>query len=352
MKKLVTLILLAGILTVLPYQVYALDLGNFGKIVSVVSEHEKTKKELQYYNSDGRADLGNHFREKYGVDNNPEKNELIQRVSKNLLNSISKTEPVTPEYSIFINQKKEFNAFCSLGHNVSVNTGAINFLNYNEDELAFLLSHEFRHGQGDHSIKSYNKTVPLTVLQQIFAGNNARVDIMTKVAGNYLVAKEATLPQEWEADNYGFTYAVDAGYNPGAGAALWTRVKEKFGDNHQNFFGDILNPNDHPTNGQRIKNYDTKLTEYSNNVVKFNGSTLFINGKNWYSPEKTGSMSAQERGYLIAGMLARVYHSSQAPSAGVEDNQIVITYGSARETISAIGNEDAQAIAARFNQIK
>lgn len=47
--------------------------------------------------------------------------------------------------------------------------------------------------------------------------------VLTQHINNVQITKKA----EWEADNLAFDYCYQAGYNPGAGAALWERVIEK-----------------------------------------------------------------------------------------------------------------------------
>lgn len=320
---------------------------NFGQIVGAAADYAHLKKELSYYNTDGRDELGSYLREKNGVDDNQEKNELLNQIMNNLTNAISQTEKIDPQYKYFINQHEDFNAFCALGHNVSVNTGLFDFLNSNEDEIGFVLAHELVHGQKNHSIKAVDKAVPINILKSILSQQSRGGALLGDVAGNYLIAKQATLPDEWEADNIGFAYATNAGYNPGAGAAIWTKVLEKYGDNHRNFFGELMSPNDHPTNGQRINNYAKKLTEYSKGNVSYNPQTSYVIVKNkpWFKVAGTENQSVNERGYLIAGKLARVFHdlSTFDPASNADGNVMLGDY----QLVSPNDGEDSAETAAQ-----
>ena len=99
----------------------------------------------------------------------------------------------------------------------------------------------------------------------------------TNLLANLGSAKLVTLPMEKKADELGFTYATEAGYNPGAGSALWQRVMEKMGNNRETFLGTIFMPSDHPNNGSRRDKYTKRMYEYSGkhvNVDKKTGAIL------------------------------------------------------------------------------
>jgi predicted Zn-dependent protease len=304
--------------SILVQPVYAVNWG--AAVANSAAEYAKTKKELNYFNTDGSAQVGEELRSDYGVDEDAAKNELLDNIMIKLTSSIKQTETISPEYSYFVNQQTSFNAFCALGHNVSVNTGLFDELQNDEDEIGFVLAHELVHGQKNHMIKELDKLLPANILKNATAQAGGSQALLGNVVSKLLVAKQATLPGEWEADNVGFTYAVNAGFNPGAGAAIWARVLEKYGDNHQNFLGEIVSPNDHPTNGQRIANYTKKLTEYSKGNVVFDkaASCIMVKNKVWFKVAAADGKSATERGFLIAGKLAKVFHDAAAVSAATE----------------------------------
>ena len=64
-----------------------------------------------------------------------------------------------------MNNSTKFNAYCTLGHNVSVNIGLFTTLNYNEDEVAFVLGHELGHGEQHDPANGVKRTSPLRCWQ-------------------------------------------------------------------------------------------------------------------------------------------------------------------------------------------
>lgn len=99
--------------------------------------------------------------------------------------------------------------------------------------------------------------------------------VLTQHINNVQITKKA----EWEADNLAFDYCYQAGYNPGAGAALWERVIEKKGDTAGNFIGEIFSPNDHPGHKERRDNYEKKISALSGGrvTIKNNSDVVQIN---------------------------------------------------------------------------
>jgi predicted Zn-dependent protease len=326
--KIVTgILLMSAAVLVQPQPVSAA--ANWGNLFKGVMDYSKKKEEANYLNKDGSGEAAKMFKEKDGVDNDPNKNEQLKRIMTSLTNAIGKKEKMNPEYKYWVNQRKDFNAYCGIGHNVSVNSGLFDELQNDEDEIAFVLAHELVHGQKNHSVNKQDKVTGINILTGVLASktNNSQAGDITN---KYLVATQATLPGEWEADNVGFNYAMEAGYNPGAGAAIWTKIMEKYGDNHKDFFNNVLDPSDHPTNKQRINNYSKKLTEYSKGKVVYDPSTacIMVNKKEWFKVATSGGKSANERGYLIAGKLARAIHNSNKlePATAVDGNIMIGSY--------------------------
>lgn len=250
------------------------------------------------------------FKKEYGVNQDEAANQQLNRIMPKLLTSIDPQGKIKPKFSWFVNNEKSFNAFCGLGNNVSVNIGLFQALNYNEDELAFVLAHEINHGLEQHSLKSLPKIVSLSVAQALYQEKNpnAASAITTTLINRQLVAAHTTMPQEREADANSFTYAVNAGYNPGAGAAIWARIAARNGAKTRSTFENIINPNDHPTNQERVDYFSKRMTEYSNNKVQVKQQTVFVNNQPWVAPVTADSLLAEESAYLIAGNLAAIFH--------------------------------------------
>jgi len=347
--------LAAGAAILQPVKVAAFDIGSAaGALLGGVIQYNQFNKELNYYNNDGRNKYFEEIKKKDGVYDDPYKNEMLESIMTRLSASIAQSDAsiISKPYNYFVNKQTTFNAYCTLGHTMSVNAGLFDLLNYNENEVAFVVGHEMGHGQKDHPVKGFKKTVPVSIIASVWGSQTSGVAATGgQVLANYATAVNITKPQEWEADNLAFGYAVGAGYNPGAGAAVWQRVIEKMGSSSGNFVGEIFSPSDHPKNEERRENYSKKITEYSNQHVTVDNGVIKINGKEFMTAGATTSMSSAERAYLIAGNLSAVYHNtSSAPEAYVEKGFVKM---GAQAILAANENEaDIESLADKLNRIR
>ncbi len=293
---------------------------DIGTIIGVGAEYVQLNKQLNYLDNEGRGEFMKQLKEKYGVNQDARANAMTHRVINNLSYAIAQTDSsITKKpYQYFVNNDTSFNAFCTIGHTISVNIGLFDPLNYNENEVAFVLGHEMGHGQKNHTIQGIKKSMPLSILTSL-AGSGAS-QLGAAIISQIGTANLITKPMEEQADALGFDYAVNAGYNPGGGAALWQRMLDKGGDVKTS--GVMALFNDHPTTVSRRNTNSTMVTNWSNGVVKVNADTgmISIHGKDWYTPASMSSMSGKERAYLIAGNLSAVYHQSKTPKSQVYVN--------------------------------
>ncbi|MDD4321528.1 MAG: M48 family metallopeptidase [Acidaminococcaceae bacterium] len=303
-----------------------------GSLIGLGAQYAYLNKQVDYINNDekGREKYLAQVKEKVGVSEEPRANAMLDDIMQRLSAAIAQTDPSIQEkpYNYFVNKEKTFNAFCTLGHNLSVNIGLFDLLNYNEDEIALVVAHEMGHGQNNDPANGVKKTLPLQVLAALYQSQN--VDAVSIIGANVIAnignAKSVTLPMEKAADEKAFQYTEAAGYNIGAGAATWQRVLEKMGENNTNFISEIFNPADHPGNIARRDKYNAKITSYSNNKVKVNSKNglITVNDHVFCTPAALSSISTLERAYLIAGNLSKVYHEKtiQNPLASFSEGRI------------------------------
>jgi predicted Zn-dependent protease len=296
----------------------AFDVGSaIGAVLTVGVQYAFAQKQINYINTKGRNEYMDQVKDQYGVNNDSEANQMLTDVMTRLSDSISVTDPTIKDkpYNYFVNNQKSFNAFCTLGHNLSVNIGLFDKLNYNEDEIAFVVAHELGHGEKNHPAKGVNRALPLELVTALYASQNDNtISYLGAVLANSIgTAKLVTKPMESEADALAFDYAVGASYNPGAGAAVWQRVLEKIDTSKDNVVTDLFN--DHPTNIKRRDKYNAKVTAWSQGVVKVNKDTgmISLRDKDFIVPAETSTMSSKERAYLVAGNLSAVYHNNKRP---------------------------------------
>ena len=157
--------------------VQAIDIGTIGTIAQAGAYYAQLNQQLNYLDNEGRDDYMKQIKAKYGVNNDYQANAMTERVMTRLSNAIAKTDPsiLKKPYNYFVNNDTSFNAFCTIGHNMSVNIGLFEPLNYNENEVAFVLAHEMGHGQKNHAISGVKKRMPLDLLATIYGSGPDRV---------------------------------------------------------------------------------------------------------------------------------------------------------------------------------
>lgn len=309
--------------------VEAFSLGKLGNAVDTVKEQEQIKKSLDYYENDGRNELFAELKKSDGVNSDARYNETLDNIMKKLSVGVAKSDPsiTSKPYNYFINPQEAFNAYCTLGHNISVNTGVFYFFDNHEDRVAAVVAHEMAHGQKSHPIEGAKKKMTVDLVSKLaVVGLNNKGLLAADVVANQVKTVGVTKKNETEADIVAFVYMADAGYNVGAPAAVWQRVIEKsVAGSSKGIFDDILNPSTHPGDKSRRDAYSKQLTEYSNKKVVVDLSTgeVKVNERVFLKPVSAGNMSGPERSYLVAGNLARAYHDNTALPEARNDNGTV-----------------------------
>ena len=339
---------------VMPKQALAWDWLSAGlAMFQVGAEYAYLNKQVSYLDNKGREEYMGQIKDKYGVNTDPTANAMLARIMTRLSDAVALTDDsiVKKPYNYFVNNDKSFNAFCTLGHNMSVNIGAFTKLNYNEDELAFVIAHEMGHGQKNHPAAGVKRALPLSILGALYASQNrnSASSVGAALVTTIGTAKWVTKPMESQADKLAFDYAVAAGYNVGGGAALWQHILEQNGSKSSGF-AELFN--DHPTSVSRRDNYNKKITEWSKNQVTVNKETglITVAGKPFYTPAKTTNMSPQEQAFLIAGNLSAVFHDGGQHDAVWTNSENVLLVGE-QPVMSLDGVAEAGAVETRLRDI-
>ena len=339
---------------VMPKQALAWDWLSAGlAMFQVGAEYAYLNKQVSYLDNKGRDEYMGQIKNKYGVNTDPTANAMLARIMTRLSDAVALTDDsiVKKPYNYFVNNDKSFNAFCTLGHNMSVNIGAFDKLNYNEDELAFVIAHEMGHGQKNHPAAGVKRALPLSILGALYASQNrnSASSVGAALVTTIGTAKWVTKPMESQADKLAFDYAVAAGYNVGAGAALWQHILEQNGSKSSGF-AELFN--DHPTSVSRRDNYNKKITEWSKNQVNVNKETglITVAGKPFYTPAKTTNMSPQEQAFLIAGNLSAVFHDGGRHDAVWTNSENVLLVGE-QPVMSLDGVAEAGTVETRLRDI-
>jgi len=322
-------------------------LGNLaGAAVQGIAASAQINKEIKYFNDtdEGRNALFQQMQENDGVCTDWAINSRIDAIMANLISGVAAVDPSINDkpFQYFVNNQTDFNAYCTLGRNMSINRGVFTLAD-NDAEIAVVLGHEMGHGMKDHPAKGAKKSIGPAVLAT--AVGNIGGNILATLWQNNGITK----PQEWEADNLSFEYITHTNYNPGATAAVWQHYIDKNGDNNSPWTARI---SDHPSNSARRDNYEKKLEEYSGGHVSVTKDGIVkVNDQEFCTPAATSTMSSHERAFFVQGNLAAAYHNGQNASAATVDGSTVKL--GAQPIITCVsGDEDAQTLADRLNKIK
>lgn len=314
-------------------------------------------KQIKHYDTtkEGQNEIYQAVTKRTGVLDNEYYNERLASIMNRLSHSIAQTDSSikTLPYRWYVSPDKTFNAACTMGHVMIVNKGMFDLVS-NDDEIAVVLGHEMGHGQKHHVANSTQKKVNVEIGKMVLAdtiGGSGLNNLILNTISNQIETVHIDRADEWAADNLSFDYVTNAGYNPGATAAVWQRVIEKQGDNSSNFVGEIFSPSDHPSNVERRDNYANKLYEMSGKHASVKDGTVYVNGKKFIKPAATYSMSSAERSYFVLGNLAAAYKNGHAKESATASGGTV--YLGAQNIMTPVnGDPSAEELAAQLNKIK
>ena len=218
-----------------------------------------------------------------------------------------------------------FNAACYPTDYVTINRGLVHGLNGNVDEFAAVLGHEMTHGLRQHSAHNYAKAAAQYYGMAFLNMNTGLMDWgKMNALVNYSIAKNVTLPTEYEADEGGFRIMTSAGFNPGGGAAAMARMgyyltyetqelQEYQDPTQKNLPQDDFS--DHPATEKRENRLAQYMTDYSaGHVTVKDRKTVCIDGTPLFTVTWTDENydNSPENAYLAAGALARAFHDFDA----------------------------------------
>ena len=328
--------------------------------ISSAALSTQVNAQIKHFNETdaGRQELYGAFQKKYGVNENPVYNAMLDRIMSNLTRGVAAVDPSIKEkpYKYFISNDESLNAACSMGHVMMVNVGTFKLVP-NEDEIAAIVGHEMGHGQKDHVAKGNKKVVTKYIIANVAGaatgaaiGGGVITSAITQIAFNHSVA-HGTRKQESEADALGLDYILNTNYNPGACAAIMQKFVDMENGKKRSAMEKFFNPSDHPDSDKRRDAYVKKLYEYSGKHVTAANGIVTINKKTFIKVAPAGDMSSAERSYFVLGNLAVAYHKGQNEKKATVQNGVVML-GNQPIIEPVAGDEDAYTIAERLNAIK
>ena len=262
-----------------------------------------------------------------GIDPNSNDVQVVDRVMRQL---VDKGDYVLKANSLpfcwTVNNSKDFNAACYPTNYVSINKALVRGLNLEPDELAAVLAHEMTHGIEQHSAHNYAKAVA-QYYGMAFLNMDTGVADWNKLnaLANYSIAKNVTLPTEYDADAGGFYIMTSAGFNPGGGAAAMARMARYLTYETQNVLEyqdpdpklkEQENYNDHPDTDKREQKLAQMMTDYGcGHVTVKDRKDIYIDGEKLLSVDWDGDYdNTLENAYFVAGAIAKAFHDYDSPA--------------------------------------
>lgn len=260
--------------------------------------------------------------QKNGLDGNDNDVQLVNSVMAQLLakgNYVLKVNSLPFVWAV--NDSEDFNAACYPTNYISINRALVRGLNMEPDELASVFAHEMTHGLEQHSAKNYAQAVAQYMGMSMINMDTNSMD-WNKLNGlvNYSIAKNITLPTEYEADEGGFYLMAGAGFNPGGGAAAMARMAYYLTYETQNFL-EYQDPDtkrqeresysDHPETKLREDKLAQMMSDYGcAHVTVKDRKDIYVDGEKLLSAESTSEDydNTAETAYLVAGALAKAFH--------------------------------------------
>lgn len=340
--------------------VSAMDWGAvLGTAVNGIAVYQQLDKEVKKINDteEGRQAYFRELKDQKGVCYDGYYQGMLDDIMTRLNDGIGASDDSIYEkpFLYFLNNDNTFNAACGLGRVMTINRGLFS-ISESTDEVAFVLAHEMGHGMKDHTLHGTMKKARTVISGAALASATGGTIAATLVTGavvgqinNVKIGKK----MEWEADNLAMDYAYAAGYNPGAGAALWQRVLEKQGEFKNNLVGEIFSPSDHPKHEERRDNYEKRLTTLSGKHVTIakGADMVQVNGKDFTVPAPLSDMTSAERKYFVMGNLAAAYAHGEATAAAENVNGTVYLGKQAIMT-PVDGDKSADELVKTLNEIK
>ncbi|MCK5541928.1 MAG: M48 family metalloprotease [Desulfobacterales bacterium] len=198
------------------------------------------------------------------------KDPIIANLVKNIGNEITSKLPPQPfNYSFYVLNVSDFNAFAIPGANIFVNRGLITSLD-TVDELAGILAHETAHSVNRHIAQLIDKSKIVSIatfagiLAGVLAGSQGEGDFGQALTMGSLAAGQSamlsyTREHEIEADQKGFDYLLKTGFSP---TGLLTGLKKI---READFYGTDDIPDyfkTHPGTKTRIASLEVMLARY------------------------------------------------------------------------------------------
>ncbi len=186
------------------------------------------------------------------LNKDPKLTQRVNNISNRLIAKTSYFRQDSSKWNWEVNviTSDTINAWCMAGGKIAVYTAIVEKLNLNDDELAFILSHEIAHALREHVREQQSQEMiksGLINVASIFGVDNTILGV-ANLAANVGISLPFSRSHENESDEIGLELAYMAGFNPDGAVSLWKKMQEHSGDGGLEFLST------HPSHENRIKN--------------------------------------------------------------------------------------------------
>jgi len=188
----------------------------------------------------------------------------VERIGWRIAEAVGRDLPNAEWEFVVFDAPDTVNAFALAGGKVGVYTGIINLVE-SDDELAVIMGHEVAHVSSRHSGERISQAMVAQLGQAAVAVGTSKDQRSAQYTAGYTIIAQLGLlafgrEQEREADHIGLRFAARAGYNPRAGATLWSKMAALGGSRPIGLLSS------HPAPEERIRNLEvlaeTLMPEY------------------------------------------------------------------------------------------
>lgn len=125
------------------------------------------------------------------------------------------SSPPNYPYSVTIVKEDVNNAFALPGGPIYFYEGLLDTLNWDEDQIAWVMAHELTHIRQQHAIRRIERAIGAQVLIEVLLGGQSTAGQVAGLVGG-LALQDYGRDNELMADRLGIRWAAAAGYDPTA----------------------------------------------------------------------------------------------------------------------------------------
>ncbi|MBD3258821.1 M48 family metalloprotease, partial [candidate division GN15 bacterium] len=163
------------------------------------------------------------------------------------------------EYHFTVIESDQINAFAAPGGYIYFYTGLLKLMD-SEAELASVMAHEISHVVARHGVKRLQAAMGVTLAYELIFGGEEQSEALNAAIGIGLGLASAgySRANEREADEYGMTYMIRAGYHPEGMVSMFEKLADAGGGGDRDVFEAMAAS--HPETQERIHNAQERIS--------------------------------------------------------------------------------------------